>query len=134
VALPRHTASSPSNRSFGLTVGGVLFVWALIRIWRGHAASPIVLVVAGVLILAALVMPSSLRVPNALWMRLAHVLGAINTRILLGVLFFLIITPLGLFLRVSGRDWLRLKQPRGASGWVSYPQGVRNPRHYERMF
>jgi len=65
-------------------------------------------------------------------MRLAHVLGWVNSRVLLTALFFLVLTPMGLVLRLAGRDPLRLRRREG-SGWSPYPPRFRDPKHYERM-
>jgi len=92
-------------RSFGLTVGGV---FALIGLWPLilHAADPRwwSVVVAGILIAPALVYPNSLFWPYKGWMFIGHVLGWINTRIILGVVFYLIVTPIGIVRRWLGKD------------------------------
>lgn len=52
------------------------------------------------------------------WLRLGHLLGQINTWLLLGVVFFVLITPLALLMRLSGRDALRLKRKSQPSYWL----------------
>ena len=92
-------------RSFGLTVGGV---FALIGLWPLvlHAADPRwwSVVVAGILIAPALVYPNSLFWPYKGWMAVGHVLGWINTRIILGVVFYAVVTPIGIVRRWLGKD------------------------------
>ena len=92
-------------RSFGLTVGGV---FALIGLWPLvlHAADPRwwSVVIAGILIAPALVYPNSLFWPYKGWMAVGHVLGWINTRIILGVVFYVVVTPIGLVRRLLGKD------------------------------
>ena len=92
-------------RSFGLTVGGVFAViglWPLIL----HAADPRwwSVIVAGILIVPALVYPKSLFWPYKGWMAVGHVLGWINTRIILGAVFYIIVTPIGIVRRWLGKD------------------------------
>jgi flagellar biosynthesis protein FlhB len=52
---------------------------------------------------------------NWLWMKIALVLGWINTRILLSLIFFLFLTPIALFSRLFTKDPLRLKQPKNSN-------------------
>lgn len=53
------------------------------------------------------------------WMALGHILGVINTGLLLGVVFFLIITPIGWIARLSGHDPLKLRRPGPSGYWQS---------------
>jgi len=99
-------------RSFGLLVGGIFAVigfWPLV--WRGEDYRTWALALAALLIAPALVYPSSLKPVHKLWMKLGHVLGWINTRILLGAVFFLVVTPIGMIRRLLGKDsmgkWFR---------------------------
>ena len=95
-------------RSFGLTVGGI---FALIGLWPVvvHNAGPRwwSVVVAAVLMVPALAYPRSLFWIHKGWMAVGHVLGWINTRIILGVVFYAVVTPIGIV-----RRWLR-KDPMG---------------------
>lgn len=92
-------------RSFGLIVGGI---FALIGIWPIviHGAEPRwwSVVLAGALICPALVYPKSLFWPYKGWMALGHVLGWINTRIILGLVFYGVVTPIGIVRRWLGKD------------------------------
>jgi hypothetical protein len=92
-------------RSFGLIVGGI---FAGIGLWplAIHFAEPKwwPLVVAGLLILPALVYPTVLYWPNKGWMLVGHVLGWINTRIILGLVFYVVVTPMGIIRRMLGKD------------------------------
>jgi len=107
-------------RKFGLTVGGVfcaLGLWFLLRhkpfYW--HVLSPgVPLVVLGT------VLPRSLKWLYVGWMSLAMVLGVIVSTILLTLLFFLVVTPIGLLARLVGKDFLHRKlQPHAVSYWIS---------------
>ena len=92
-------------RSFGLTVGGIfagIGVWPLLI----HSADPRwwSLIVSVVLILPALIYPTSLFRIHKSWMFVGHFLGWINTRIILGIVFFAIVTPIGIVRRLLGKD------------------------------
>lgn len=124
---------APSHRSFGVTVGGVLLAIAALSLWRGHAIRAEVTGGLGaLLVLGALVRPALLAPLAAAWGRLGRVLGAFNSRVLLGVMFVLVFCPVGFVLRLLGRDPL---ERRGTgSGWSDYPARLRDPKHYDRMF
>jgi hypothetical protein len=95
-------------RSFGLIVGGI---FALIGFWpsvrHGHPPRLWCLILGGMLISLAIVWPTSLRLVHRFWMMVGDVLGWINTRILLSVLFYCIFTPIGLLMRLRGKDPMR---------------------------
>ena len=92
-------------RSFGFTVGGI---FALIAFWplmlRGEDPRWWALVIAIGLLVPAVVFPRSLVWVHKGWMAIGHVLGWINTRIILGFVFYLIVTPIGIFRRWLGKD------------------------------
>jgi Saxitoxin biosynthesis operon protein SxtJ len=92
-------------RSFGFTVGSI---FALIALWPPiiRAENPhwwAVVVAVGLLVPAA-VFPKSLTWIYKAWMALGHVLGWINTRMILGMIFYFIVTPIGIIRRWLGKD------------------------------
>lgn len=127
------TGKVPSERSFGLSVGGVCLLISAWLLWRGSETAWIAFAGIGtVLVGFGGLAPSMLRVPNLLWWRFAQVLGFINSRIILGLFFAVVLTPVGVVMRVFGRN--PLKGRPGATNWAPYPGRIRDPRHYERMF
>jgi hypothetical protein len=69
------------------------------------------------------------------WMTLAFLLGWFNTRLLLGIFFYLIITPVGLLMRALGKDLLNEKFDRSAgSYWVKKDRKPFDAQGYERLF
>jgi uncharacterized membrane protein YfcA len=124
----------PSERAFGLTVGVACMVFGALAWWRDYQVAVRVLLVLGaMLVIGGLVAPAALRVPNRIWWRFAQVLGWINTRILLSAFFLLILTPVGLLMRLIGRDPLRART-RTASSWQPYVERRRNRMHYDHQF
>jgi hypothetical protein len=127
---------SPKNpeRSFGVSVGGVLCVIAAALVWRGRIArAEWVGGIGAVLLVFGLVRPSVLKWPSAAWWRFAKALGYVNARILLSVLFGIVLTPLGLIWRVTGKDPMSRARSRW-EGWTAYPARYRDRKHYERMY
>lgn len=92
-------------RHFGLIVGGV---FAVIGLWpmvfRGEGIRLWAAIVGGALVLTGLVLPRSLQPIFRGWMWVGHILGWINTRIILGIVFFGLITPMGVVMRLFGKD------------------------------
>jgi hypothetical protein len=123
----------PSERSFGLSVGTAFTALGALLIWRGHQIAGAVSVGIGiVLALGALLAPAALRVPNRVWWRFAGVLGWINSRILLTVFFFVVLTPVGCVMRLFGRSPLRAV--RADTNWSVYDERRRDSRHYEHLY
>lgn len=121
-------------RAFGLLVGGV---FAAIGLWPAvlHGASPRLwaLVLAGALILLALAAPVALGPIHRIWMKVGHVLGYVNTRILLGLIFYVVLTPMGLVRRALGKDTL---QKAFAPDTETYrvPKSPRPASHVKHQF
>jgi len=115
----QHVEGS-SDRAFGI-VFAVVFV--LIGIWpllSGSAVRWWALGVALAFALTAAIRPALLAPMNRAWMRLGLFLGKVISPIALGILFFLVLVPIGLVMRVVGKDPLRLKRDAGApSYWIS---------------
>ena len=125
-----------AEREFGLVVGGVLALLGLWWVYRGKfaVAAPVLLALGGLLILLGLLWPRTLVVPNKAWMLLAEVLSFVTTRLILGLVFFLIVTPIGVVKRLMGWDPLGRRSPRSESYWKPYSERQRDPRHYEKMY
>ena len=124
------------EREFGLIVGGVLVLLSGWWLYRGKfsSASHITLPLGSLLILLGLLWPKALVWPNRGWMLLAEGLSFVTTRIILGIVFFLLITPIGVVKRLSGWDPLSRRSARGESYWKPYSERQRDPRHYEKMY
>lgn len=124
------------ERNFGLIVGGVftlLSVWWLYREKFVSVASW-TLTLGVALIVFGLIFPRALFYPNRAWMALAEVLAFISTRIILGLVFFLIVTPIGVAKRLFGWDPLNRRAVPKPSYWHPYGERQRDARHYEKMF
>ena len=127
--LPRM----PTERSFGVSVGIVCLALGIVSGWRGHGVAGGALILVGFLLFTTgLVAPALLRAPNRIWWRLARILGWVNARVVLTVLFAVVLTPVGLVMRVIGRNPLHPRQ--SSTNWGPYPARRRDARHYEHMF
>jgi hypothetical protein len=123
----------PSERSFGISVGAVLVLLGGVALWRHRQTlGTVMAVLGGALLLSGLVAPAVLRVPNRVWWRFAQVLGWVNTRILLSVFFFAIMTPVGVIMRLLGRN--PLQPPSPATSWIVAKPERRQRGHFEHLF
>jgi hypothetical protein len=96
-------------RSFGFIVGAGFAVIGVVPAIRGHGPRIWALAVAILLAAAALVLPRALRPVFRVWMQLAEVLGWVNTRIILFVVYYAVIVPIGWLLRMTGKDLMGIK-------------------------
>ena len=127
-----HT--TPTERSFGLSVGAVCVTASAWSWWRGRVSIAVALGVAGtVLIVGGLIAPSILRVPNRIWWRFARILGWINARVILTLFFLLVLTPVGAVMRLFGRNPMKARAQAGTN-WSAYVVRRQDPRHYEHLF
>ena len=104
----QHTRTTKQLRSFGLIVGSIfalIGLWPLL--WRGQPLRLWGVLLGGILMTLALLMPRSLAQVYRLWMTVGDVLGRINSSIILGVLFYCLFTPMGLVMRLLGKDPMR---------------------------
>lgn len=118
-------------RKFGFTVGGVFTALAILFVLRGKHHVPFyVSVTCGPALLAgALIWPRALAPVERGWSLLAHALGWINTRILLAFVFFVVLAPIALFMRVIGKDPLERRPDRGRSTYWR----TREPAEADRL-
>ena len=122
-------------RRFGVTVAIPLALLAGLGVWRGHTILPIVLGgLATVLGGLAFVAPGLLAPVHTVWMRFAHALGWFNTRVLLGVVYFVVMTPTGFVMRLLGRDPLDRRLRDRPSYWVARKQHPDPKGAMERWF
>lgn len=124
------------EREFGLVVGGVFVLLGGWWLYRGKfiTAAYVTLPLGTLLILLGSLWPRSLVLPNRVWMLLAEGLSFVTTRIILGLVFFLVMTPIGVVKRLSGWDPLSRRSARSASYWKPYSERQRDSRHYEKMY
>ncbi len=103
--------SEAGYRKFGLTTGGMVAgLFGLLIPWLfslNYPRWPWLL--AAVLVTAALLAPRALQPIHAGWMKFGHVMNWINTRLILGLLFYGIFLPFGLVMRLLGKDPMQRK-------------------------
>jgi Saxitoxin biosynthesis operon protein SxtJ len=121
-------------RTFGLIVGGVLAVIGLLPVvWRGSDPRWWAIAAAVLLIVPAVTVPQVLAPVHRAWMFVGHILGWVNTRIILAIGFFGLVTPVGLFMRLAGKDPMRRRYERG-TGSYRVTKTSRTGSHMQQRF
>ena len=122
-------------RKFGTTVGTVLLLVGIVLYLTGKSSSVIFGGAGVLLILFGLILPNILKPLNKIWMTLAVILGWFMSRLILFILFYIVITPIGFFLRIAGKDFLNLRTDKNSdSYWEKREKRVKEKIDYERQF
>ena len=129
----RGEIEAGSERTFGIVFSAVFVIMGLYPLWHGEEARIWVLIMAGAFLLAALVAPRILRPLNRLWSRFGVLLHKLVSPVIMGLLFFVAVTPTALIMRLAGKDPLRLRlDPEARTYWIDRrppgpePQTMRN--------
>jgi len=94
-------------------------VLAAISLWRGHDTAPLVFgALGGALLLAGIAIPTYLGPVYRGWMRFGLLLSKVTTPIFMGLVYFVVVTPMALFMRLLGRNTLVQKRVDD-SYWVT---------------
>jgi hypothetical protein len=109
-----------SDRSFGIVFGGFFAFAALLPLLSGRPIRWWSIIVSLAFLIVGAVRPSLLQPLNRVWMRLGHLLGRIITPIVMGIMFYAVVTPVGLLKRkMGGQDSLHLGfEPDKKSYWI----------------
>jgi hypothetical protein len=112
-------APLPSNKKFGLLFFGVFFALALYAYSKNEATLVIglLLLLSGFFLISSFFYQGLLSPLNKAWFLLGLALGKIVSPIVLGIIFFGLITPIALLARLLCRDELKLKRPKKGSYW-----------------
>lgn len=123
-------------RNFGLTIGIALGLLGGLLWWRGKETYMVFAILSFAFIFFGLILPAMLKPLQKVWMTLAVVLGWFMTRVILGVLFFLVFTTISLISRLLLRkQFLDLKIDKSLkSYWIRRESKPFDARNYERQF
>jgi len=122
-------------RKFGLTVGGVFVLLGVLFLLRHKPSYPFLLGVGATLVVFGAAWPGVLKYIYIAWMALAFTLGFVMSNVILTLFFFLLVTPIGLFARLFGKDFLSRKLDRqAATYWIPCARETKAAESYERQF
>lgn len=109
----------PSNKKFGLLFFGIFLALALYAYSKNEATAIIgfLLLISGFFLISSFFHPTLLTPLNKAWFMLGLALGKVVSPLVLGIIFFGLITPIALIARLMGRDELKLKRPKKSTYW-----------------
>jgi len=113
-----------SNRAFGIVF---FIIFLLIAIWplmEGYSLRIWSLIVSIIFLVLGLLNSKLLKPLNFVWLKFGKILGKIFAPIVMGIVYFIIITPIGLFLRLLGKDLLKTKFSKNNSYWIKSEENI----------
>lgn len=116
-------------RKFGITVGTVILIISLLLFYWDKSIWLWLFIGADVLIIAGILFPNILLPLQKVWMGLAVLLGFVMTRVILSVLYYIIITPIGIVTKLIGKDFLSLKLDKSAKTYWN----LRTEKEYQKI-
>ena len=113
-----------SNRSFGILFS---IVFAIITFWPIISGNPLrlwSLPISIIFLVLGLLNSKLLNPLNIVWVKFGELLGRIVAPIVMAIIYFIIVTPIGLFMRLIGKDLLNLKFSKANSYWIKREKKV----------
>jgi hypothetical protein len=117
--------SRAEGRRFGFAVGGAFMALAVLLWWRTRPAAPYIGGLAALLLLAATAVPDRLGPFQRAWMGLAHQISRVTTPVFMAVVYFVVLTPVGLLRRTFVRNPMDAAA-RSGSYWVTRADDVQS--------
>ena len=122
-------------RKFGIIVGIVLLIIAGFFFLKEKESFQLFFAIGIVLFVTGIVIPFTLKPIYWVWMTFATILGWFMTRVILSLLFYVILTPIGLIARSIGKQFLNLKMDHSKqSYWNMKTVEASNTQNYEKQF
>ena len=121
-------------RKSTLVVAAVMVAIAAWQAYRGHQGLAQGFGAGAAVLFVAAAIPPAAKFFHKWWMTLASVLGYVNSRILLGIIYYIVMTPIGLVARIAGHDPLYRRAARRPSYWHRREQRRQTRQGFERAF
>jgi len=121
-------------KSFGITMGIILFIISGLLMYYNKEIYQVIGIIALTFVGLGLILPVVLKPLYFVWMTFAAILGWVMTRVILSLVFYLIITPIGLLTRIIGEDFLALKKKNLDSYWNHRDSSIELNQDYEKQF
>jgi len=122
-------------REFGLTIGAILVILGVVALLRAKAAYPYLLLAGFLLAALGLTIPQVLKPLQKAWMAFSIVLGFVMSRAVLAIVFYAVMTPIGLATKVFGKDILDERIDRKeVSYWKKRSEPIKEKTSYENQY
>ncbi len=119
----------PSNRSFGILFFVVFLIIALWPVINGFQLRIWSIVISIIFLILALLNSKILTPLNKLWMKFGLILGGIISPIIMGVIFFGVVTPTAILMKIFKKDILMLKKNKSETYWIKKDNSNNNMRN-----
>ena len=130
-----QVAKTSSDRNFGLVFAAFFGLLGALGVWHGTARWPIWLGLAVVMLILAFAAPKLLSPLNWVWTKIGLLLHAIVNPVMLGVLFYVCVTPVFHLMRLSGKDPLRRRYYAAADTyWIDRDPPGPQPDTFRKQF
>tara|TARA_B110000438_G_scaffold303679_1_gene366449 strand:+ start:3408 stop:3818 length:411 start_codon:yes stop_codon:yes gene_type:complete len=127
-------SSNRDIRSFGITIGLILIIISALLFYYDKTSYQILAIVALGFIGLGITIPISLKPTYLVWITFSIILEWIMTRVILSILFYLVLTPIGLVTRLLGKDFLALRTSDSNSYWNDRDRSLELNQDYEKQF
>ena len=107
-----------SNRNFGIVFFVVFLLIALYPLTYGGEVRIWSLIISIIFLILGLLNSKILAPLNKIWFKFGILLGKIVSPLIMGIIFFLVVTPIGFIMRLLGKDLLNLKYNKNKSYWI----------------
>lgn len=122
-------------KKFGITMGVILAIIGSLLFWKKNNYFEYLFFLAAAFLILGLILPVVLKPVYKVWMALAVVMGFIMTKVIMVFIFYLIVTPIGLIARLTGKKILDMKVDKSAkSYWIAREKAQMVKSDYERQF
>ena len=113
-----------SNRSFGIIFSIFLSIVGLWPLMSSNSPRLWALIVALIFLILGLLNSKLLTPLNKLWIKFGELLGKIISPIVMGIVYFFVVTPIGMFMRLNKKDLLKLKFSEDNSYWIKREKNI----------
>ena len=107
-----------SNRGFGIVFFIFFFILSIWPIKNGNEINYLFLIISSIFLLLGILNSKYLTPLNRIWFKFGLLLGSLISPIIMGIIFFLIVTPISFIMRFFGKDILNIKKNKKKSYWI----------------
>ena len=128
--------SKSELRKFGILMSICLALLGGLLLWRDKWFYWCFFILSMLFLFFGLTIPRALRHVYKSWMKLSQIIGFFTSKLVLAILFYLVLTPMGIILRILGKDILDINFKKNSSGsyWIPKKADDSLERDYQRQF
>lgn len=125
----------PRIRTFAITLVIASWLFGALLLLSGRTSGALYVASVGTTLgVCSYLLPRAGKFVYLFWMGLSYILGRIFSPVMTALIFFLMVTPIGLLLRLFGRDPLRLRRPPKVSSYFAEHPDLSDREHFRRQF